>query len=117
MKLSYLLLCMVHNSDKMIKNIHLPACRNCVYYKPNYWNDFTSNLNKCEKFGEKDIVTDIITYKYADMCREDDAKCGKEGKYFEQEKEIEWKVFQHGIVHNLPYILPVVIVAIFTSLK
>jgi len=29
------------NSEKIIKNINIPSCRNCIYYKPSmYENDF-----------------------------------------------------------------------------
>jgi hypothetical protein len=45
-------------------------------------SDFTSTLNICEKFGNKNIITDKITYDYADLCRQSDTKCGEEGKYF-----------------------------------
>jgi hypothetical protein len=70
-------------SDKIIKNINVPSCKNCIYYKPRMFDsDFTSTLNICEKFGNKNIITDKITYDYADLCRQSDTKCGEEGKYF-----------------------------------
>lgn len=99
------------NSEKIIKNINIPSCKNCIYYKPTMFdNDFTSPFVKCHKFGEKDIITDKITYKYADSCRNDESLCGKEGKYFEEEKNIDIKVFKHSIFKPfnlimIPYIL------------
>jgi len=91
MKLSFLSLC-IFKPNKIIKNINIPSCKNCIYYKPNILhNDFTSTYNKCEKFGEKDIITDEITYKFANFCRDDESMCGKEGKYFEEEKNIKFK--------------------------
>jgi len=91
------------SSNKIIKNINIPSCKNCIYYKPNrYNNDFTSILNKCENFGEKNIITDEITYNYADSCRSDENKCGKEGKYFIEEKNINFKIFKYKFVSNFP---------------
>jgi hypothetical protein len=101
----YLLFSLI-NSNKLIKNIDLPSCKNCIYYKPNLlYRDFTSTFNKCEKFGVKDVVTDKITYNYADLCRNDETKCGIEGKYFKEEKNINLKLIKHYIIVNIPYIL------------
>jgi len=98
----YLLFSLV-NGEPIIKNINIPSCRNCIYYKPaNYNNDFTSSLNRCKQFGEKDIVTNEIKYDFADMCRQNEEKCGKKGKYFEEEKNIDLKILKHSIVSNLP---------------
>jgi hypothetical protein len=100
--LSHLLLNLI-SSEKIIKNFHIPSCKNCKFFKPSFTNsDFTSNLNKCEKFGEKNIITDEITYKYADSCRSDDSKCGNEGIYFEEEPNIDLKILKHSIVSNFP---------------
>lgn len=91
------------SSEKMIRNMKNPACRNCIHYSPDTFNDFSSPLNKCENFGVKDIISDKITYDYADLCRKDDSKCGKEGKYFEEEKNINMKIAKHAITS--PYII------------
>ena len=95
MKILYLLFIFV-NSEKIIKNINIPACKNCIHYKPSYFTtDFTETFNKCDKFGNKNIITNEISYDFADMCRNDENKCGYEGKYFEQEKNIKLKIFTH----------------------
>ena len=114
MKLSYLLLCAIKppHIDKLIKNIHFPSCKNCVFYKPHSGSEFTSTLSKCEKFGEKNIITDEIIYDYADSCRRDESKCGKEGNYFEEEKNIEGKIFRHKIIVKLPYSLSIFLLVI-----
>ena len=105
--ISILLLSMVP-SNKIIKNINYPSCRNCIHYKPNsYYSDFTSILSKCEKFGEKNIITDEIKYNFADSCRDNESKCGKEGKYFEEEKNINTKILLHKITSNMSYILTI----------
>lgn len=117
MKLNFLSLC-IFKPDKIIENINLPSCKNCIYYKPNVLrNDFTSTFNKCEKFGKKDIITDEITYNYADSCRSNENMCGKEGKYFEEEKNIKFKIAKYKIISNLPYSLPIILIAINLLIK
>jgi hypothetical protein len=109
MKLSYLLLSAV-NSGKIIKNINIPVCRNCIYYKPDvYGDEFSSIYSRCEKFGEKNIITDEIKYDYVDDCRKNESKCGFEGKYFEEEKDIDFKRFNHYLRSKLPIIFPTII--------
>lgn len=100
------------NSDKIIKNINLPSCRNCVYYKPYALDlDYTSTLGKCEKFGEKNFITDEIKYnEYADLCRNDDSKCGKKGKYFEEEKNVNMKILKHRF--TIPFQISIIIMII-----
>ena len=98
----YLLFPLV-NCEIFIKNLNIPSCRNCIYYKPSsYNNDFTSSLNRCTKFGEKNIVSNEIKYEFADLCRQKQEKCGNNGKYFEEEKNIDLKILKHSIVSNLP---------------
>jgi hypothetical protein len=117
MRLKSLFLTMVP-TDKIIKNMEFPSCKNCIYYKPSFLNnDFTSTFNKCEKFGVKDIITDKITYNFANFCRDDETMCGKEGKYFEKEKNIRFKVFRHKIISNFPLSLPIIIIAINLFIK
>lgn len=111
MKFYYLLFLFAVQSEKIIKNIkintikdiELPSCRNCIYYKPSvYSNDFTSPTSKCEKIGKKNILTGKISYDFADSCRNDELKCGKEGKYFEEEKELGMKMFIYKLTSILP---------------
>jgi hypothetical protein len=83
----------------IIKNINVPSCRNCIYYKPEV-NDFHSELSRCMYFGEKNIQTDIISYEYAYLCRSSENKCGLQGKYFEQEPNVDFKFFLHNIKNS-----------------
>jgi hypothetical protein len=108
MKILYLLLNFIKpkNLDRIITNIDTPACKNCVYYKPSVLNsDFTSSLNKCYKFGKKNIITDKVIYDYADMTRQDENKCGNEGKHFKLRKNIIFTRLQHIFVSNLQSLL------------
>ena len=101
MKLLYILFVVV-NSEQFIRNFNTPSCKNCVYYRPSIHNEFTSTLNKCTLFGEKDIITDEITYDYADTCRRDEKKCGLFGFGFKKEKNIKLKIAKHTIGRKLP---------------
>jgi len=93
-------------SKSVIKNINLPSCKNCVHFQPyNSGFEFTSSLGTCNKFGVKNILTDKIKYDYADACRQDENQCGKEGKYFEEEKNLHLKMFTHKIIAFSPLIL------------
>ena len=101
MKICYLLFTLIHG-EKFIKNIHIPACRNCVHFIPNtYNNDFVTSYSKCNKFGNKDIITGEITNDFVDFCRKDESQCGKEGKYFEKEPNLELKIWKHKFYSNL----------------
>jgi hypothetical protein len=112
--LKYLFLLFVVNSEKIIKNIKIntikdsnyPSCRNCVYYKPSpYSKDYGASTSKCEKFGEKNIITGEITYNYVDSSRNDELKCGKEGKYFVEERNLNMKIFKHVFITTIPNII------------
>ena len=106
MKIIYLLFTLINtfNCDKNIKNIDLPACKSCIHYKPSlYNNDFTSTFNKCNKFGNKDIITNEIRYDFVDSCRNNESKCGLEGKYYEEEKNLKLKILKHNIISNFPF--------------
>ena len=103
---------MVHQA-KHIENINLPSCRNCVYYKPNFYNDYSSDLNKCKAFGVKNILTDEIKYDFADLCRRDEKKCGIQGKHFEQEPNVNLKILKHKFVKNAPVTILVLLYVVF----
>lgn len=108
------------SSEKIIKNINYPSCRNCVYYKPSFFTtDYASSTSKCEKFGEKNILTGEITYNYVEIPRKDEFKCGKEGKYFEEERRLNMKIFTHFIISNFPntILISFIVIYLVVSLK
>jgi Pyruvate/2-oxoacid:ferredoxin oxidoreductase delta subunit len=92
------------NSERIIKNINFPSCKNCRFFKPytSIGSDFASSLAKCEKFGEKNILTDVITYDYASSCRISENMCGESGTYFEPEPNINLKIVKHRVTSSLP---------------
>ena len=80
-----------------IKNIEKPACVNCKFYKPENYNTFDSTLNKCLKYGEKNIHDGKIYYEFVSMCRRNEEKCGENGLNYEEEPNLATK----KLIHNL----------------
>ena len=65
-----------------IRNQKLPVCINCIHfieYKNKYDNTLPSDpaFGRCRKFGRIDYITGLLIYDFADDCRDDDRKCGK----------------------------------------
>ena len=104
----------IDKCDQIIKNIHLPSCKNCRFFKPytSMGSEFASSSGKCVKFGEKNLFTDEITYDYASSCRISENKCGEYGKYFEPEPNLNLKIVKHNIVSNLPNVYALVLLAV-----
>lgn len=64
-----------------IVNYNLPVCKNCMHFmKSKHMDDLSYGV--CKLFGQKNIVTGEIKYKYADMTRMSEKFCGINGKYF-----------------------------------
>jgi hypothetical protein len=57
----------------------------------------------------KGVKTDELIFNYADNCRSDESKCGKDGKYFEVEPYLQRKIFTHTIIHYTPSLLLITI--------
>jgi Pyruvate/2-oxoacid:ferredoxin oxidoreductase delta subunit len=51
-------------------------CINCKH--------FIADKNECAIFGDTDLVSGKIDYKYAKSCRNDDKKCGETAIYYEE---------------------------------
>jgi len=105
MKIIYFFLLSFVNSKVIINNKNIPVCRNCIHFNPNSNSDFSSIISKCNKFADKDLKTDELIFNYADNCRSDESKCGKDGKYFEVEPNLQRKIFTHTIIHYTPSLL------------
>lgn len=97
--------------NQIIKNIHLPNCNQCIYYEP-VSDKFESTLNKCKKFGTKDIVNKI-DYEYIDICRKNESMCGMEGKYFIHNEYYELDKITHFIKTN--YLCGIIILSVLTN--
>lgn len=88
-----------------IKNINLPSCKNCIHNSPHFYTlgGYSPELSECKYFGKKNVVTNEIKYDYAYNCRDDENKCGIDGKYFEKNSNIQLKVFLYHIKNTSPF--------------
>ena len=64
-----------------IRNKELPICSNCVHYIE-LENDYPYDGSTCKKFGEMDVITGVIKYDLAAVCRLGDSNCGKKGFHY-----------------------------------
>ena len=99
MRCSHLLLFCMANGDKIIRNMNKKSCKDCIYFTPGL---FSYGLEKCEKFGTKNIITNEITYEFAESCRNDENKCGEYANFFEPENEAI-KLIKFNIFTSTPY--------------
>jgi hypothetical protein len=92
--------------NKIIQQNQYPLCKNCIYYRLDHSTiDYTYSLNKCEKFGEQNIISGKISNDYAIYNRNSKDKCGIEGKYYEKEPNIVGKIVWHYILSTSPYVM------------
>ena len=61
-------------TEEFIRNAEFPFCVNCIYFLDH---------GRCKKFGEADLITGLIKYDPAILCRKNDDKCGSEGYEYE----------------------------------
>lgn len=113
MKFLFLLFSLVNSCKVIINNKNVPVCRNCIHYKPNSVSEFSSIISQCNKFADKDLKTDEIIFNYANNCRRDENKCGKEGKYYEKEPNLQRKIFLHNFLFSTPYAIKISFYVIF----
>lgn len=77
-------------SSSIIKNISKPVCINCIHFiehKTNYPYDDPPNdklYGKCSKFGTNNLITGEIEYDFALNSRNNQTKCGIDGKFFKE---------------------------------
>jgi hypothetical protein len=87
-KLTYLMRNLFSAKNLFIRNKDLHICSNCIYFiehKNNFPCDSLPSdilYGKCKKFGEVDIITGIVKYDFANICRDNNKKCGKYGYHF-----------------------------------
>ena len=113
MKILFLLFSLVNSCKVIINNKNIPVCRNCIHYKPNSVSEFSSIISQCNKFADKDLKTDEIIFNYANNCRRDENKCGKDGKYYEKEPNLQRKIFLHNFLFSTPYAIQISFYVIF----
>jgi len=82
----------------MLKCMNCIKCMDCVHFKPARYNiDFASSTGTCNKFSKKHE-------EFAGICRMDELKCGKEGKYFEKEPHLYTKMIKHDLIYIAPFV-------------
>ena len=64
-----------------IRNKELPICSNCVHFIE-LENDYPYEGYRCKKFGEMDVITGVIAYDLAAVCRLGDSNCGQKGLHY-----------------------------------
>ena len=69
-----------------------PHCVNCVHYKSYKYTypqdelyDRVKQLGTCSFFGKYHMVTGEFEPDYALSARQDESKCGKEGRYYKKD--------------------------------
>lgn len=106
MVLNPMMYCLLFSGPRMkeafIRNDDKPPCIHCNHYSPETSDVFSSTFGKCKKFGSKDIHTGKVLYDYANTARQDDARCGIEGKYFKSEPQLCQKKIVHRIRRSGP---------------
>jgi len=84
---------------------NIPSCKNCIHYRPSIFsNNYVSTFSKCTYFGTKDIITENIEYDYVDICRNDETRCGQQGKYYVKDRYINTKLGIYTLINNTPNI-------------
>ena len=81
MNLKYLLFFQTKQQTH-IKNINYPNCKDCKYFKEDTDPYNKYHLSKCTFFGEKDIISGEITYKFTKTCRMSKDLCSNKGKFY-----------------------------------
>lgn len=67
---------------RFIKNINTPSCNKCIFFEPAAAK--STRQPKCNKFGEKNIITGNVSFETAQYCRHNENMCGESGHYFIQ---------------------------------
>jgi len=70
----------IKTTNPILKSHNPPFCYDCKYYKPTSYSNY-KNLGKCALFIR--VHEKRILYEYADIARQDEDKCGENGKDFE----------------------------------
>jgi hypothetical protein len=66
---------------QFIKNAKIPVCLECAYF-------IQGKIEKCGKFGEKNVVTGKVTYASAETSRLIENMCSRKGIYFEKKNSV-----------------------------
>lgn len=70
----------------VIRNLNKPICANCIHYISDR-NDNRFVFAKCKLFGHMNIITGSIMYEYVSVSRLNEAKCGVNGTFYEENEK------------------------------
>jgi len=64
-----------------------PFCVHCMHFLEKEINHLyegvtDSKYGRCKKFGERNCVSGLVEYDYAQNCRDDPSKCSQRGIFF-----------------------------------
>lgn len=69
-----------------IKGLCNPICKTCVHFRPTLTEfQYASHFSKCAKFGKKGLISGKMYYDFADMCRDDEKKCGQDAREYKED--------------------------------
>lgn len=95
-----------------IKNVDMPACKNCKHFESGT-NFFESPIyGKCKLYGDKDLITNKISYKFASSARENNDVCGIQGKNYEEVPNVLFNEILLKFKGNLLLILTISLVVL-----
>ena len=89
-----------------IKGLCNPICKTCVHFRPNLSDfQYASAYSRCAKFGHKGLVSGKMYYEYADMCRDDETKCGQDAREYKKDPMYYLKYAKYCGTVLSPFIL------------
>jgi hypothetical protein len=98
-------------ANQFIKNLHKRNCFECIYYKPSFLG---TDIARCSKFGDKNIVDGKVKYESTWVSRFDNKKCGEQGRYFET--NYRYTVWKNQIVENIPFIVAITSIVVYCGI-
>jgi hypothetical protein len=71
----------------IVNGLNTNPCRTCKFFMPHSVGgkyEVGNYFGRCRKFGYIDVNTHEINYLFAHTARANEKRCGKEGKYYEE---------------------------------
>jgi len=105
----------IMEKDVFIENLEYPSCTSCKFYEPKGYY-FEETISRCNKFGRKDIITSEIDFLNADICRLNEDKCGKKGRFYIEEPNLLWKKWKFQLTRYTTIVLSLYLFLLFAYL-
>ena len=62
----------------------MPACKNCKHFDSDFTLFSDQKYGICKLYGDKDLITNKISYYLASSARGNNDVCGTQGKNYEE---------------------------------